>query len=99
MKKLLDKISKLIRTNKNYKLFFIIIVIISVIFGALFALIINSSDKSIVTDYLSKYFNQITSNKISFLDLFINNSVSYLLIIFLIWLLGISIIGLPINIF
>jgi len=87
--------------GKQKKLYFFLIglIIIAVILGILFWFIINKEDKLLVNNELTSFFINIKEgNNINYLGSFFNSVITNLLYIGLIWLLGISIIGLPIII-
>ncbi len=85
------------RKLKNKLLLKILIIIsISVLFGILYMAIISSNDKKIVIDTIKTYFSSLS--KIDYSSAFIKCLSSNILCILLIWLLGISIIGIPIII-
>ena len=87
--------------NRQKKLYFFLIglIILATILGILFWFIINKEDKLLVNNELTSFFTGIKDgNNISYLGSFLNSSITNLLYIGLIWLLGISIIGLPIII-
>jgi len=85
--------------NRQKKLYFFLIglIIVAVILGILFWFIINKEDKLLVNNELTSFFTSIKDgNNINYLGSFFNSFITNLLYICLIWLLGISIIGLPI---
>ena len=87
MKRIMDKLL----------IFLIIICIIGIITGSIFITILNSSDKNSILVSLEEFitgYDEIKPEK----DL-INNLVVNIMYVFAIWILGISIIGLPIVIF
>ena len=67
--------------------------------GAFFITILSSSDKTLVKEYLNNYINVIKVEKIDYISLLINNALNSTLLALTIWLLGISIIGIPIMLF
>lgn len=87
--------------NRQKKLYFFLIglIVVATILGILFWFIINKEDKLLVNKELTSFFINIKdSNNINYLSSFFNSVITNLLYIGLIWLLGISIIGLPIII-
>lgn len=97
--KLMDKLKKELRCNKKGLLFLLGITIIGFIFGVIFITIINKSDKLLVKDYIISYIDNIKNNKIDFIDNFKNIFFSNFSFILIVWILGMSVIGIPINIF
>lgn len=88
----MDKFLKKYEINNKSIVFFIIVFLISIIAGSIFSIIINSNDKLIVTNYLSDFFSDLTIN----ITTFKSNSLFNFIYITIIWLLGFSIIGIPI---
>ncbi|HHW69338.1 MAG TPA: stage II sporulation protein M [Tenericutes bacterium] len=95
MKKALDKLKSLFSCNKNILIFVFVISLIGIIFGALFNILINESDKKLVVEQINEYINNISTNKLNYLDSFKSALISNLIYYTLIWILGISIIGVP----
>ena len=87
----------IIKKIKSNRVLFILlfITIISIIFGVLFLAIQNSDIKKQVNINLSDILSAITNNKYNSFKVLFNSLKSNLLIGILIWLLGISIIGIP----
>ncbi len=85
------------KLKKKY-LFLFVIIIIGIIVGIIFSNILNSEDNKLVVNKVSKFFNNLRDDvKIDFLKtLFISikNNLIYLLVI---WILGLSVIGLFLN--
>lgn len=89
MKKL---INKLINVDKKVLIFLIIICIIGIITGSFFMTVLNTNDKDIILTSLDEFI------KINCRSSFTNNIIIILGYAIIIWLLGISVIGLPIVI-
>lgn len=98
MKKL-DKLKKQFKFNKKGLLFIFGIAIIGFLSGVIFITIIKNSDKTIVKDYIESYMNTIKNHDINYLDQFKNIFLDNLSFIIIVWLLGMSVIGIPINLF
>ncbi|MBP3461459.1 MAG: stage II sporulation protein M [Bacilli bacterium] len=94
---LFDKMRKKLKINKNGILFLLGIAAIGFISGVIFITIISKSDQTLVKEYINDYFNNI--NKINYLDVFKNTFLESLSFIIIVWLLGMSVIGIPINVF
>ncbi len=99
MKQKLDKFKQSILINKNLLIFLIVLIFIGIIFGSVFALKISENDKKIITDYLAKFINDISENKLNYIDTFKNSIINNFCFIIVIWILGFSIIGIPVIIF
>ena len=94
MKKILDK---LLNVDKKVLIFLTVISVIGIITGSLFMTILSVNDKEMINSSLNTFMTQY--GQINMQSEFINNFLINLLYMFGIWLLGISIIGLPIVIF
>ncbi len=86
------------KINKNKLLIKLLIIsIISIILGLLYIAILNSSNKQLIGNNLETFFTSL--NKLNYTKAFINCIISNLLYVILIWILGISIIGIFLIIF
>ena len=93
MKKYMDKFRQNIHINKNLFVFLLVIVIVGVAAGSIFSIIIDNSDKNLVSNFLNDFFNNVHSKKLNFNNSFINALIFTVLFGFLIWVLGLSVIG------
>lgn len=96
--KILDKLKDKVKINKKISLFLFIILIIGVIFGAIYTVILSKTDKELVMEYLNNFVNKIKTNDLNYVGTLINTLISNISFIIIIWLLGISVIGIPISI-
>lgn len=99
MKKILDKIKGNISTNKNMLIFLSIIGIIGIIIGTILNIALNQDDSKLVSEFLNNFIYNIQNNNLDYKGSFFNSLISNLGYIAFIWLLGISVIGLPITLF
>lgn len=90
MKELINKI----RQNKLVTLL-IIIMIISIILGILFPAIITKEDKNLIIDSVKTFISGIKQNNINYLSGILQSISNNSLVTILVWILGISIIGIP----
>ena len=93
MKKYLDKLKRKVRFNKNLFVFLFVLVMTGLFAGALFSVILSDSDKKMVSDYLNNFLLYLSSDKINFNISFFNTLVFTLGFALIIWIFGISIIG------
>lgn len=91
MKELLKKI----KTKKVFIVIFII-TILAFIAGILLVSIESKSNKELITTSLETFFKEVKENKLNTASLLSKNITSNLIMNTIVWLLGISIIGLPI---
>ncbi|MBR1376295.1 MAG: stage II sporulation protein M [Bacilli bacterium] len=94
----MDKV-KIFKVNKKLSYCILIITIIAIVAGSLFLTILKDTDKTSIFDSLDLFINNINNNELSYGIALKSSLISNLLIIFLIWLLGISIIGIPVILF
>ena len=99
MRKIFKIINGEFKKNKKILVFIAILLTIGLISGSLFITIINSSDKKLVLETISNYFNKVKTTEIDYLYSLGTSITSNLLYVLFIWLLAISVIGLPIILF
>lgn len=99
MKKVMDKLFKQYRSNRYIYTFLIGLTVIAIITGSIYGTILNSEDSKLVKESLEVFFNQIKSNELQYLEIFKNSVISNIIFILIIWLLGISVIGIPVIVF
>ena len=99
MNKKLNSGLALILPNKKVNLFVIFIVVLGIISGSLFLMVLNENDKSEVINEISTFMSNINTNSINSVQALKNSLISNITYILLIWILGMSIIGILINIF
>lgn len=92
----MDMLKNKIRIDKNLVLFLIVLGLTGIIAGSIFVTILNNSDKTMVSEHLNIFLDNIENNKIDYIFALKNNMVTNIAYVLLIWLLGISVIGLPI---
>lgn len=91
----MDKLKKYLYINKKVFVFLISLSIIGVVFGSLLPIFLSEGDKNVIGDYITSFVGDI-KNTNSFMNVFINSIVSNFGFTILVWLLGVSIIGVPI---
>lgn len=94
--KKLDKLKNKVKVNKNLTIFLIVLGLVGIISGSLFVTILNSSDKILVNERLNTFLDNIQNDKLDYLFVLKSNMITNIVYILLIWLLGISVVGLPI---
>ncbi len=92
----MDKLK--IKINKKIFVFLFVLMIIGIIAGSIFTTILNNSDKQLIINHLNEFIDNINNNKLDYLFSLKNNLITNISYVILIWLLGISVIGLPIII-
>lgn len=85
--------------QKKFYVFLIALLVVGFISGAIFVFFLNETDKKDVIKEITTFFNLIkTSTGINYSKSLISTLSISLLYIFLMWLLGISLVGFPIII-
>ena len=93
-----SRVKNIILPNKKINIFVISILFLGVILGSVYANIIGLNDRNLVIDKIKVFIDNINSGSLNAFLVFKNSTVinfSYLIII---WILGISIIGVIIGI-
>ena len=91
---------KIIKKLKDKKQFIIIFVIciVAFIIGVLLPSILNEENRKIIETSLNSFFDTIKNNQLKTNELLFKTLTSNIIIDLILWLLGISIIGIPIVI-
>lgn len=85
------------KEKKKY-IFLISIVVIGIIIGIVFSNILSDNDKVLVEEKLTNYFINIKNDKeINYLSNFLNSFLNNTGTLVIIWILGLSIIGIVLN--
>lgn len=99
MKKIIKLLKNSFQSNKKLIYFLILFTLIGIIFGSTFILFLNETDKNIVNEYITGFINDIKENKINIYNNFISLNIPNIISLILIWLLGISVLGIPVILF
>ena len=84
--------------EKRKYIFLITIAVIGIITGIVFSNILSDNDKILVENKLTTFFTNIKNNKeINYLSNFLNSFLNNTTTLIIIWILGLSIIGLVLN--
>lgn len=94
------KIKYEIKKNRKRKQFNILVIltIISILLGIMFVAIISKNDKELIKTSFNNYFLNISKNSYNGYNTMINNMLSNVLLPVIIWIMGISLVGMPISI-
>ena len=98
MKKTLDKLFNIVKFDKRYVFFSLVITLTGILFGSLFIVIINKTDKALVIEYINEFINNIKNNNFNYLNTLINTLIINNLIVIIMIIFGISCILVPLNI-
>jgi len=96
MNRVIDIIFRDIKKDKSIYISLIIVVILSLLFGIFFLKILSNGDKQVVMTHIDTYFDSIKNGSFKF-NLY-NNIINNNITLFILWILGFSIIGLPLII-
>ena len=99
MKKIFKLINEELKKNKKIFIFTSILLLIGFIVGTFFITILSNEDKKIINETITNFFMQIKSNKIDTIYILRTSFTTNLIYILFIFLLGISLVGLPVVIF
>lgn len=99
MKAIMDKFKSKIQYNKKLIVFLIVLGIVALVSGSIFTIMLNNNDKELTINYINMFFNSLKSNNLDYLNAFQNGFFNYFSFILIVWLLGMSVIGIPIVLF
>lgn len=92
----MDKLKFQVKIDKKLLIFLTILLLIGIAFGSIFVSILDNSDKTLVNEHLNNFINSIETDKLDYFQALKSNLITNISFVIVIWLLGISIIGLPI---
>lgn len=97
MKKYVELVKTNINLYKKYYLFIFFLFMMGIIFGSMLITIIKPEEQNLAVSYFDNFINSVKHNtcNISF-RVFMNSLITNLSYVIIIWLMGISIIGVPI---
>ena len=99
MVKKYSNIKNIILPNKKTNFLALSVLFLGVVLGAIFSVIISMNDKTLVIDKIKLFIDNINSGSIDSL-LALKNGISInLLYVMLIWLLGMALLGVILNLF
>lgn len=99
MKKTLDKFIYNIKHNKKLIYFLLVLSLISIIAGSIFTLMLNDNDKSLTMEYINNFIENISNKNLDYSQALQNGFMNQLTYILIVWLLGMSVIGMPVILF
>ena len=99
MKQVMDKLKQVAKKHKKIIFFLLGIALIGFITGTVFSTILSQTDKSLVREYITEFISKIANHTLNYANSFKNAFVSNVIFIITIWILGISVVGIPINLF
>lgn len=94
----MTNLKNILKYDKKIMFFLNIIAVIGIISGSIFVIIINKNDKKMMIVSINNLFNKIKENNFDFLSIFKNTIFNNFIISFIIWIIGISVIGIVITI-
>lgn len=99
MVKKYSNIKNIILPNKKTNFLALSVLFLGVILGAIFSVIISMNDKTLVIDKIKLFIDNINSGSIDSLLALKNGLSINLLYVMLIWLLGMALLGVILNLF
>lgn len=87
------------RRHKKELLFLFGLAVIAFISGSIFIIFLSKSDQALVNSYVTNFMTTLKNGDLNYIEALKNSLLSNSIYMIIIWLLGISIIGLPCNIF
>lgn len=95
--KLVSKFKTIYKNNKKWIFFFVGIFLIGIISGSLFTCYLSKNDQVMVKNYITNFISTVQNNQLDYFTCLKNTLLTNLIFIITIWILGMSIIGIPIN--
>ncbi len=99
MKKKLSDLKEQFGFHKKIVIFLIGLAIVGVIMGSFFTVLLSDGDKTFVREYMQNFINGVEKGKVDILGNLIHIGIDNFFFVAAVWLLGISVIGIPIILF
>lgn len=99
MIKYLDKLKEKLKRNKKMIIFLVGLFFVGIISGSFFVVLLKETDQTLLKEYLTSFITNIETGNLNYQKAFLNTIGGNLFSVILIWLLGISVIGIPIILF
>ncbi len=90
-----------VKSKRNKKLLFFLfgLALMGVVAGSVFLTFINATDQELVKEYITSFMKSIQEGKLNYLDAFKNTCVSNIIYVVVLFILSLSIVGIPIVLF
>lgn len=95
----INNIKRIIFPRKKINIFVLCILLLGIVAGAIFVNIIGFNDKNLVLDKIKLFINNVNDGSINTAIFFKNSISTNLLYVIIIWILGLTMIGIFFNIF
>ena len=89
----------IILPNKRINLFVLFVIVLGIISGTIFLLALNETDKELVVNQITNFMVNVNDNNINNFNAFKNTLIENFIFVILIWILGMSIVGVIFNVF
>lgn len=99
MGKKFSKIDSLVLPNKRINIFIVSILILGVITGSIFIHIVDASDRELIINKITNFLGDINASNLNTFVSLKNSLLTNFTYVFIIWILGMTIIGIPLNVF
>ena len=92
-------IKSILFPSKKLNIFILSIIILGIILGSIFSTIITQNDQNLVIEKIKLFITNISDNSLNTITSFKNSISINLIYIIINWILGMTLIGIPINTF
>ncbi len=99
MKQIMDKLKQVIKKERKVIIFVLGTALIGFITGCIFTTILSSNDEVLVKEYISEFISKIDAGKLDYINSLKNSIISNIFFLLTLWIFGISVIGIPLNLF
>ena len=81
--------------QKQKYIFLLTLVLIGILSGIMFILFVSKADKQLIKDHITLTFDTINAHRVNYSSTLLHNGVKNILYLMFIYILGISIVGIP----
>ena len=99
MKKIVDKLKVKAKANKKMIIFLVSLMLAGILAGSIFVVILSKNDQNMLKEYLDTFITNIDTGKLDYINSLCSSLGANVIYVLVIWLLGISVIGIPVTLF
>ncbi len=96
MKEMYNNYKKELSKKNNILILITVVFILGLIFGSIYITILKVEEKTTILNQVNNYFTSVSTSFENKIDIFKNSLISNLTYIIIMWLLGLSVIGMPV---
>lgn len=99
MKEKIRTLKRQIVPSNKFNFFIISLIVVGIVCGSIYYNLLSQNEIKVVKDILGNFFDSVKGNSINYGNVLVNSFISEFVIILIVFILGFSMIGIPVTIF